>query len=365
VKRLQIFRKGKHTSTSGAQIEFSDADLLAAVANYDPKVHEAPITIGHPKDNKPAFGWIGSLAFADPHVEAEAVQVAPEFAELVSQGRFKKISASWYTPDSPHNPKPGAYYLRHVAFLGAQPPAVKGLRDVNFADGEGGYVEFADWSAMNIARVFLGLYTFLAEKFGKDVADKVIPSWALEDAFISAAQKPSPNNPSFSEQKQMTPEEIKAKEEALAAREKKLQGDEAAFAERNTKLSDQERATRRKTHVEFIDGAIKDGKILPKDKDGLVAFMDALADGVVEFGEGDKATKKPQADFLRDFIGALPKQVEFRERGGAPAAADVDVASFGENVDADRLEIHRQAVALAKEKGIPYRDAASQLINQE
>ena len=37
-------------------------------------------------------------------------------------------------PDHPSNPVPNAYYLRHVGFLGAQPPAVKGLGEARFAD---------------------------------------------------------------------------------------------------------------------------------------------------------------------------------------------------------------------------------------
>ncbi len=51
---------------------------------------------------------------------------------MVKAGRFKSRSASFYHPDNPNNPKPGVYYLRHVGFLGAQPPAVKGLKAVEF-----------------------------------------------------------------------------------------------------------------------------------------------------------------------------------------------------------------------------------------
>ena len=49
---------------------------------------------------------------------AEPDQLDPQFAELVGNGRFKKVSASFYLPDSPNNPKPGTLYLRHVGFLG-------------------------------------------------------------------------------------------------------------------------------------------------------------------------------------------------------------------------------------------------------
>ena len=41
-------------------------------------------------------------------------QVDPAFAEAVAAGRYKKVSASFYQPNSPHNPVPGVYYLRHV-----------------------------------------------------------------------------------------------------------------------------------------------------------------------------------------------------------------------------------------------------------
>ena len=58
----------------------------------------------------------------------DAKDVEPQFAEMVNTRRFPKRSTAFYTPDHPQNPKPGVWYLRHVAFLGAQPPAVKGLR---------------------------------------------------------------------------------------------------------------------------------------------------------------------------------------------------------------------------------------------
>ena len=73
------------------------------------------------------------------------------FAETVAAGRFKKIFASFYSPDAPANPVPGVYYLRHVGFLGAQPPAVTGLRSPEFADNEAGVVEFADWGDLKNA----------------------------------------------------------------------------------------------------------------------------------------------------------------------------------------------------------------------
>ena len=64
-----------------------------------------------------------SLSLNGGDLLAEPDQLDPQFAELVGNGRFKKVSASFYLPDSPNNPKPGTLYLRHVGFLLAQPPS--------------------------------------------------------------------------------------------------------------------------------------------------------------------------------------------------------------------------------------------------
>lgn len=133
---IEIFRAGTHTDSHGATLSFSEGDLASMAKAYDPALSEAPIVVGHPKADAPAYGWIKSLSAEGGRLFAAPDQVDPSFAEMVRAGRFKKLSASLYSPASPANPKPGAWYLRHVGFLGAQPPAIKGLAPVNFAAGE-------------------------------------------------------------------------------------------------------------------------------------------------------------------------------------------------------------------------------------
>ena len=55
-KRIKIFKSGTQTTAAGQTIEFSDADLIACAAAYDPSASEAPIVIGHPKTDAPAYG---------------------------------------------------------------------------------------------------------------------------------------------------------------------------------------------------------------------------------------------------------------------------------------------------------------------
>lgn len=314
-KPLQIFRVGTHTPMAGAPIAFDEAMLRACVEAYDPAIHEAPIVVGHPKTDDPAYAWVRSLRFADGVIEAEPYQIDPQFSELVEQGRYKKISAAFYMPDAPTNPKPGVLYLRHVGFLGAQPPSVKGLKSASFADREEGVIEFGEWADSQNASLWRRMREFLIEKFSRDDADKTLPEWEVK-SLEEAARSDSKSVYAESQEPgtMLTAAQIEAKEQELASRERKLQADEAAFAERQTVLTTQQRAQQRIAHVAFADSLISSGRLLPAHKDGVVAFMAQLSEtGVVEFGEGANKTQVPSLDWFKAFLGAQPKVVTFGE----------------------------------------------------
>ena len=131
---IEIFRAGQHTAMDGQQIEFTPADVQMMASSYDPQKVSAPLVIGHPENNLPAYGWVKSLqATADGRLLMLADQVNPDFAQAVKNGAFKKRSASFYPPGAYNNPAPRGFYLRHVGWLGAQQPAISGLADVQFA----------------------------------------------------------------------------------------------------------------------------------------------------------------------------------------------------------------------------------------
>lgn len=133
---IEIFRAGTHVDDSGKPRIFSVADVKAMAGVYNPARHEAPLTLGHPENDHPAYGWVkGLTATEDGRLLMQVSNVDPEFAEGVKAARYTKRSASFYPPLSPNNPAPGQWYLRHVGWLGAHPPAVKGLADVSFSAG--------------------------------------------------------------------------------------------------------------------------------------------------------------------------------------------------------------------------------------
>ncbi|MDR3629098.1 MAG: hypothetical protein P4L42_02050, partial [Desulfocapsaceae bacterium] len=227
---LEIFKVGRHTALGGRTLEFGEADLRATVAAYDPLLHEAPLVVGHPGIDAPAYGWVKGLGFSEGLMTAIPDQVDPAFAEMVNAGRFKKISASFYQPDAPANPVPGVYYLRHVGFLGAAPPSVKGLKSASFAASEEGVVEFGDWADQIEAGLFRKLREWIISKFGQDEADKALPGWDVDTVQTEAAQ-PEEIPPSFTENQHSQEENMLTAEE-IAAREAAVQQKEASFAER-------------------------------------------------------------------------------------------------------------------------------------
>lgn len=338
---IEIFKIGTHTAMGGQTIQFDQNLLSAAVAGYDPALHEAPVVVGHPKDNHPAFGWIDHLEMtADGVVLAHPKQVDAQFAELVEQGRYKKRSASWYLPDSPANPKPGTLYLRHVGFLGAQPPAVKGLKDIQFSE-DPGIVEFGDtspyiWSTVGV--LLRGIREWLIGKESLEVADKVLPNFYITELeqetqrqLTQPAQVPIT---AFAETPMSQNTAGQPAEQPPGAPTGPDQR-EVQFSEREAQITAREKALLAKEIGAEVDALITAGKVLPAQKDGLIAFMASLPDETsVEFGEGAQSVKQSAREFMTQFLDSLPKAIEFGELSAADGAKKPSELTAQELADA-------------------------------
>ena len=370
----EIFRAGTRTDANGNTITITEADLAAAAQAYDPKVHEAPIVVGHPKADAPAYGWVKSLNVQNGVLTADFAQVDDGFADLVKAGRYKKVSASFYPPTSPNNPKPGVWTLRHVGFLGAQPPAVKGLSAISFADGEV-YVEFAEDAHLQTASLLSRFRDWFIGRFGLEEADKVLPDWQIE-AIKELAAVPQTHVPAEFTESPPPPENHENKEtpmsleQELAVEKAAREAAEKAAAESQAelkKLQDEQHAALRdgahEQNAEFAEGLVKAGRLKPADKDLVVKVLDFAEypdDVTADFGEGSK--RQPLSAALRAFFTAvLPKQIQGGEmaKGGTPSGLAAD---FAEAADPEALSHHERALALAEKDGIPYEEAARRTI---
>lgn len=359
MKPIHFLRAGKHTDSGGTEIEFAEDVLRQIAEGYNPERHEAPITVGHPKDNAPAYGWIGGVRYSDGNLYAEPRQVNADFAEMVKGGAFRKVSASLYTPAAPQNPTPGSYYLRHIGFLGAQPPAIKGLAPVGFAEDEAHVVELAEeFTVPILARLFRGLRDALIESWGQDKADQALPGFLVED-LEAEARRPPETEPEpaagFAEgggnHDDDNPEgdPMGAKHSGGApAPGTPNSGDQGGGApavdyaeqqrqleERERQLAEREAQLRRQEAASFAEGLVAEGRLLPAQKDTAVGLLVALpAEGeAVSYAEGNEQKQAPPAEAFRAFLRRLPKAVEYGEKGDEGPGEQAG----GEDLDADDL----------------------------
>jgi hypothetical protein len=285
---IEILRAGTFTSQEGVKVTFSDADLDAIVANYDPDLEIAPLVIGHPKTDHPAYGWVGGLGLSEGGVVlAQPTDVEPSFAEAVRAKRYRKISVSVWPANHPRNPKPSAPYLKHVGFLGAVAPAVGGLKPVSFsADDQDGCITL-------------------------ETPD--------QEQFVTKEQ-----------------------EQNFAERETAITTRETAIEERQRELDAREEKMRKDNAISFADGLVAATKLAPAARDKVVTVLTALDDTTaISFAEG-QPQQTPAAIFRSLFDGAAPI-VSLAEL----APRDPDLKEGGED---DPAEIARQAQSFADEE---------------
>lgn len=312
MKPIHIFKSGKHIAMGGGSFDFSESDLAATVKAYDPTLHEAPLVIGHPKHDAPAAGWVKSLTATPTGLIAEPQQVDVQFAEQVASGSYKKVSASFYHPDAANNPVPGVYYLRHVGFLGAQPPSVKGLRPIELAEDEEGVVEFGDFGDSVSAGIFRRLREWLIAKFDVETADQVVPGWDVDNLLAESRREDGPT--AFSEPAP------KPNTEAAAVTEDEKNAITTENTQLKAKLAKREKADLEAAqtalhtkNVEYAEQLVAAG-MKPVHVPAIVAALDYAEGGTkpLEFGEDDE--REPLADGLKKVFSALTGAVSFSEQ---------------------------------------------------
>jgi hypothetical protein len=199
---VPFLRLGRFTSMGGEEAEFSRADLKEILAAYDPDILRAPIIVGHDTqgiDDRElyrsplSYGVVRSLR---PHpdnpdiLEAEINPCSKTALTWMQDGNVINVSPSFYKPESPINPTPGKRYLRHIALLGTNPPAISGLPEFRFQVSDrpcdfeafsldGGFAHF-DPIQTPTADFMAGVRSGLIAKRGLKAADRIMPRSLVE-----------------------------------------------------------------------------------------------------------------------------------------------------------------------------------------
>lgn len=355
--QIEVFKAGTHTDSNGRTKTWTEEDLNKIANSYNPQAHEAPVVIGHPKDNAPAYGWVESLKNKGGVLYAKVKDLVPEFVDAVKRGLYKKRSISLY-PDM---------YLRHIGFLGAMPPAIKGLADIKFQeDEEAVTIEFEENQNKKEGKN-MKLFDWLKGLAVKDgvMIDDMPKSFAEESGMAACPNcgKECGENCNFcpkcgAEMKGQTKGAAETSKEEKAFAEK-ISSFEEAMKKKNAELKTREDALKAKEIegkkaeiTSFCEGLLKQGRLTPaimKHGMGVQNFLEQIAEieTVIEFSQGDEKKKQTPVEFMQSFLANLPKSIEFGEVAGRGKDA-----GSGE----DRKE-KMISDFMEKNQGATYRDA--------
>jgi hypothetical protein len=407
---IAILKPGTYIDKFGRRFTATPEMLSEVASAYRPSSHMAALTKGHPEsDAEPAYGWVGSLRYEGDTLIGEPIKVDPTFREAVNDAHFPFVSPSFYWPDDPANPTPGKWHLRHVAFLGAVPPAAKGQGMVHLSEGEPALElrEFTKEERDKLAKSGVAMKdgSYPIEnaqdlrnavgdyyRTGKDPAvkahimkraralglEKELPDdWKgtslseggtmekLTEVMTALLDRLKGHNgvpPQLSEGEHMGKDE----EAALAAKQKELEDQKNALAQKALELSEREKRiaaaeekARKANALEFAESLAKSGQILPREVAPLAEVLANVAyETPLEFSEGDKKVQTTPKAVLEPILKRLGKAVELGELAGGPIPGAGRVSRTpipkGYQVDPKELELHAKALAFAEKNHVDY-----------
>jgi hypothetical protein len=261
----------------------------------------------------------------------------------VKAGRFKKRSVAFKQNEDGSLKMP--LELRHIGFLGAALPAVKGLRDVKFSNdrySEIVFTETPEEKVMDEKSFFEKLRAFFTEGPGRnEPAVAGITQEQVDTAIARATTQ-------FSE-------ELKKEREARESAEKRLSDLQISFSATNGNAC---------AAALISDLKAKKHWIPAFDKMGVPALFAALAvDHPIEITFSDN-TKKDAAQLLADVLDGIGKIVP--EGAVFTAEGTIEMpqerpSGNGTQVDQGSAVFHEKVLARAKEKTISYNDAMKEL----
>jgi hypothetical protein len=317
------FKAGTWSDTSGKATTYTEKDIdeIATIYNRNKKFGEAPVVIGHPQMDHPAYGWIDSAISRGGHLILKLKELNDGFVKAVQSGAYKTKSLALY----------GSKYIKHLGVLGAYRPAVPGLENLKFTEN-------------NLQQITL---YYSEEPMAENTIDlkeyneiKTDVSW-MKRIFGGGQKNFSEPNPEI--------ETLKKQLADLTAQfAEQLKTVETLTAE-NADLKKKTEPTPEDFKT-FCETLVKDGKIRSADVPIEVENLESrrTADKVSNFAEGDG--KKSKVDTYKEILSKRGKIVTFGELDLPVDQKPVSASEIDNQIDKRTREI-------AKEKSIDYAEA--------
>jgi len=321
---------------------YSEADLDEIVKAFNTLKLPVPLKLGHTEaqkwfgqeDGAPALGWVEGVRRIGTKLVADFANVPEALAGLIANRNYRTKSAEIYwnftSPDGQKWPRA----LKAVSLLGADPPAVTTLNDLQTV-------------LMSSDTYSMKRCTERMESSDGKTTITYTPEWKAyqwddgqEETMDKELEKKYTDQISSLEGK--VKDETKRAEDAEARAIKA----EATLAQRDEAHAVQQFSLK-------VDGLIKEGKILPKEKDGLIRQYVALGAGKKTYQEKEFSPREEMIASLE----ARDKIVDFEHRakggdlktGDDDAPASVRVFNLAKKFQRDHKLDYNGAIAKVRE----------------
>jgi hypothetical protein len=324
MNKTKVFYAGKQPDRV-----YSNDDVHQIAEYYSEANYSAPWVCGHQTNSgDPAMGWVRGLEYVEEDGIGTLYAVS-DFNEagqkLIDTGLYENKSVSFYTPNSPFNPQPGVWSLRHIAMLGAEPPVLKDLGPIAVIEYSEEDTDFVSYSCACQA----------SQK--SDLA----PSETVEETIETLEQSLEYMNEL---------EKLKAELDNVKAVAEQYKAELMASKEANTALSVSAAI------CPYYSEGILTEDILPEAT--LTNVVTKLTLGATNYAEEETPLIVIET-LLQALIGNRPAEPEYSENTTA-----VDIPSGTVNYS-DGDELHALATTTAKSYGLSYGQALSAVVQAQ
>lgn len=286
LRDVEIFASGRWNG-----VEYDEQDLDEIVTNFEKlrEIHNIPLKLGHNDkqpltDGQPALGWVDNLRRVGDKLVADFFHVPKVIKDLIKAKKFRKVSIELLTRVK-HMGERYNNVLDAVAILGADAPAVNTLDDLDKflarrADFSSSPRSFVEW----VSKPDISSTHKETEMDPKDLTK------AISDAVEGVRAE-------FTKEVGTLKSEIST----LTKERDEAQAKLGEFA--NTQKAEKVKHARDEANA-VIEEAVKDGKILPAQRDHFKRLFSIDDDDVVlklqlddlkaAFSVGGNASGKPQ-----------------------------------------------------------------------
>jgi Protein of unknown function (DUF5661) len=369
----EAFSAGTHTDSANQTETYSVKDLEEIAAKYNEHADgdPAPVCVGHPTDSSPAYGWIKHAYVAGDKLHVKIHKLNEAFKDALKKGAYRKRSLSLYSGGDMDK------QIRHIGYLGAMPPAIRGLAltQTTFNSSAPFHIyeyKETDMSSSNTEvpvvmdedKKKLAWYEKLFAKFKLEVKDFAADDMNLEepargDVKVVAMEKGDKADEESKEAKKGDDEnEEIVKRETVDNGVLETSKVQAAQAKNDAEKANKELAEL-KSEVEklkselqaalglvdkqkneavvgeykaFCEGLIKDGLLRPADLETTLANFEArkYIDSIRDYASEGKPSAVEQ---LKKHLSSQPKVVEFNEVAVPPISSPEIPVPTASNLD--------------------------------